>query len=194
MKIIVGLGNPGKKYEKTRHNMGYEVLDSLAEKLSLDIDKKSFDGVFARFSTQKEDVILFKPTTYMNLSGIAVQEIMQFYKVGTDDIIVIFDDMSLPPGSVRLRLSGTSGGQKGIQNIIDTLGTTSIKRIKVGIGEPEYSGVDYVLSKPTPEEKPLIDAAILRARDAVIYALEYGFEKAMSMINVRKEKESDSTE
>lgn len=192
MKLIVGLGNPGKKYEETRHNIGFRVIDSIAEKYRVDVDKNSFNGLFARFSLQNVDVILFKPTTFMNLSGKAVLEITHFFKIEIDDVIVIFDDMSIPVGSIRLRLSGTSGGHKGMEDIINVLGTTEIKRVKVGIGEPTFSGVDHVLSKPTAEEIPLIESAILNARDAVIYAIEHGFEKAMSKMNVKPKKGEDN--
>ena len=148
MKLIVGLGNPGKKYEHTRHNMGFDVVDLFGELAQIDIDKESFKGLVGRGKVFDEDIFLLKPQTYMNLSGESVREIVNYFKISVEDIIVVFDDMALEPGKIRLRLSGSSGGHKGMQNIIDNLGTQDIKRIRVGIGEPQYDTIDYVLSKP----------------------------------------------
>lgn len=183
MKLIVGLGNPGKEYEATRHNCGFRVLDAFADMVSVDVDREDFKGVYGKFKLDGEDIILFKPLTYMNLSGTAVQEIVQFYKINPEDIVVIFDDMALKPGLIRLRLSGTSGGQKGIQNIIDCLGTKDIKRIRIGIGEPEYDAIDYVLGKPSGEDKEKIDEAIGRAKLAIRDYLNHDFHYAMSIYN-----------
>ncbi|MDD4006333.1 MAG: aminoacyl-tRNA hydrolase, partial [Bacilli bacterium] len=145
MKLIVGLGNPGKKYEKTRHNLGYRVIDSLADSLGFSIDKVAFNGLYAKETIFGEPVILFKPTTYMNLSGTAVQEIKAYFNIAIDDVLIIYDDMALEPGRIRLRPSGSSGGHNGIQNIIEVLKTEDIKRLRIGIGEPEFNGMDYVL-------------------------------------------------
>ena len=183
MKLIVGLGNPGKKYEHTRHNMGFDVVDLFGEIAQIDIDKESFKGVVGRGKVFDEDVFLFKPSTYMNLSGEAVQEIVSYFKIDIKDIVVIYDDMALPVGSIRLRPSGSSGGHKGIQNIIDHLGTNEIKRIRVGIGEPVYDSIDYVLSKPTKDEKPLIEEAINNAVEALKVILKNNFDIAMTRFN-----------
>lgn len=183
MKLIVGLGNPGKKYEGTRHNMGFMVIDLLSELAQIDVDKEVFHGLLGRGKIFNEDVMLFKPTTFMNLSGNAVREVSSFFKIPKEDIIVIFDDMALNPGNIRLRPSGSSGGQKGIQNIIEQLGTQEIKRIRVGIGEPPYNSIDFVLGKPTKEEQPLIDQAIVNATEAIKEWLKNGFDKAMSKFN-----------
>lgn len=184
MKLIVGLGNPGKKYEGTRHNMGFSTLDLLSEMSKIDIDKEAFHGLVGRGKIFDQDVLLFKPTTYMNLSGTAVQEIVHFYKIPLEDILVIYDDMALKPGQIRLRLGGSSGGQKGIQNIIQCLGTEKIARIRVGIGEPEnHDVVDYVLTKPHGEDKDKIEAAICQAVEAVKEVLKAGFDRAMSKFN-----------
>lgn len=184
MKLIVGLGNPGKKYENTRHNMGFDTVDKLAEFAQIDIDKEVFSGLLGRGKLFDQDVLLFKPTTFMNLSGTAVQQVVHYFKINIDDIVVIFDDMALKPGMMRMRLSGSSGGQKGIQNIIDNLGTDKIKRIRIGIGEPPFSGaVDFVLSKPTKDEKPLIEDAQDRAVEALKEMLKTNFERAMSKYN-----------
>lgn len=183
MKLIVGLGNPGKKYEGTRHNMGFDVVDLFSEISQIDIDKEVFSGLLGRGKVFDEDVLLFKPTTFMNLSGTAVQQVVHFFKIDVEDIIVIFDDMALNPGVIRLRQFGSSGGQKGMQNIIDNLSTDKIKRIRVGIGEPEYNSIDYVLGKPLKEERVLLDEAINNAVNAIKEALKTNFDKAMSLYN-----------
>lgn len=184
MKLIVGLGNPGKKYEKTRHNIGFRVIDQLADLWKIDVDKQDFKGLFGRGKIKGEDVVLFKPQTFMNLSGEAVLMISQFYKIDHDDILIIFDDLSLPPGKVRLRLNGSSGGQKGMQNTIDLLGSNNIKRIKIGIGEPEFADAsDHVLGKPSKEEIPLIEEGIKNAVAAVGDVLETSFDHAMAKFN-----------
>ena len=183
MKLIVGLGNPGKKYEKTRHNMGFMVLDHLSDISQIDIDKEVFNGLLGRGKLFNNDVLLFKPTTFMNLSGTAVLQVVNYFKINIEDVIVVFDDMALPVGQIRLRKSGSSGGQKGMQNIIDLLHTSEIKRIRVGIGQPSYDVVDYVLGKPLKEEMPLIEDAIIRAVEALKEAMNSNFEKAMSQFN-----------
>ena len=183
MRLIVGLGNPGKEYELTRHNSGFRVLDAFADDIGVDFNKKDFDGEYAKFKLDDEDIVLFKPMTYMNLSGTAVQKIVHFFKIDLDDIVVVFDDMAIKPGEIRLRLEGSSGGQKGMQNIIDCLGSQNIKRIRIGIGEPEFDAVDYVLGKPSKEEKLKIDGAIDRAVSALKEYLNHDFQNAMSKYN-----------
>lgn len=186
MKLIVGLGNPGKQYENTRHNMGFIVLDSLADSLGLTIDKNDFKGLYLRTKYLGEDIILFKPQTYMNLSGEAVVQIVNFFKIDLEDIIVIFDDLALTPGNIRLRLNGSSGGQKGIENIIKLLGTEQIKRIRIGIGQAQFDTVDHVLSKPTLEEKKQLDVAILNAVNAIKDSIKKDFHYAMSIYNKKE--------
>ena len=183
MKLIVGLGNPGKEYANTRHNCGFRVLDAFADAAGVDIDKEDFRGIYGRFKFNGEDIILFKPLTMMNLSGNAVQEIVHYFKIDINDILVIFDDMAIEPGVLRLRPDGSSGGQKGMQNIIDNLGTSNIKRIRVGIGEPQFNSIDWVLGKPTGEDKIKIDEAIERATKAIREYLVHNFENAMSKYN-----------
>lgn len=186
MKLIVGLGNPGKKYEKTRHNMGFFVLDKFADSLGIDIDKEDFKGVYTRVKYQNEDLILLKPHTFMNLSGESVVQVVNFFKLSIEDIIVIFDDMDLTPGNIRLRLNGSSGGQKGIDNIIQLLGSNEIKRIKVGIGRPEFSTVDWVLNKPSKEDQLLIDRAVNNAVEALKDIIKKDFHYAMSIYNKKE--------
>ena len=184
MKLIVGLGNPGKKYEGTRHNMGFMAIDLLSDQARIDVDKEVFHGLMGRGKIFNEDVILFKPTTFMNLSGTAVQEVIHYFKIELEDVVVVFDDMALEPGKIRLRKEGSSGGHKGMQNIIDCLSSEQIKRIRIGIGEPgEWDNVDYVLSKPLKDEKPLIDEAIENATDALKEMLKSDFDRAMNKFN-----------
>lgn len=183
MKLIVGLGNPGKEYEQTRHNCGFRVIDAFADLIDVDFNRNDFDGVYGKFKLDDEDIVLFKPLTYMNLSGTAVQKIVHYFKIKIEDIVVIYDDLAIKPGEIRLRLDGSSGGQKGMQNIIDNLGTQQIKRIRVGIGEPKFDTIDYVLGKPDKEEKKLIDSAIDRAVSALKEYLNHDFLNAMSKYN-----------
>lgn len=183
MKLIVGLGNPGKKYEHTRHNMGFDTIDLFSELAKIDIDKEAFKGLVGRGKVFDEDIYLLKPQTYMNLSGESVREIVSYFKIPTQDIIVIYDDLDLEPGKIRLRLSGSSGGHKGIQNIIENLGTEEIKRIRIGIGKPTFDTIDYVLGKPLKEERPLIDDAINNAVEALKEILKHSFDSAMNKFN-----------
>ena len=184
MKLIVGLGNPGKKYEGTRHNMGFMAVDLLSDQAQIDVDKEVFHGLMGRGKIYDEDVILFKPTTFMNLSGQAVQEVVHYFKIELADIVVVYDDMALEPGKIRLRLEGSSGGHKGMQNIIDCLSTEQIKRIRIGIGEPgENNDIDFVLSKPLKEEMPLIEEAIENAVRALKEMLKSDFDRAMNKYN-----------
>lgn len=183
MKLIVGLGNPGKKYEHTRHNMGFDVLDLFAELAMIDVDKESFKGLLGRGKVFDQDVLLLKPQTYMNLSGESVSEVVNYFKIDVDDIIVIFDDMALPVGKIRLRGSGSSGGHKGMQNIIEHLHTDAIKRIRIGIGEPTFDAIDYVLGKPTKDEKEDVENSIKEAVEALKLALKNNFDIAMTRFN-----------
>lgn len=183
MKLIVGLGNPGKQYHQTRHNMGFLVLDRLADKLGADLDKEAFHGNYGRFKYLDEDIFLLKPLTFMNLSGVSVHELSSYFNISIEDIVIIFDDLALEPGKIRLRASGSSGGHKGIQSIIEQFKTNDIKRIRIGIGEPKVNCIDYVLSKPGKEEQISINQAIDKAVEAIIDFLKNNFHHAMSQYN-----------
>ena len=184
MKLIVGLGNPGKKYEGTRHNMGFMAIDLLSDQAQIDVDKEVFHGLMGRGKIYDEDVILFKPTTFMNLSGTAVQEVVHYFKIALEDTVIVYDDMALAPGVIRLRKEGSSGGHKGIQNIIDCLSTEQIKRIRIGIGEPgDNDNIDYVLSKPLKDEMPVVEEAIANAVRALKEMLKSDFDRAMNKYN-----------
>ena len=183
MKLIVGLGNPGRQYAMTRHNCGFRVIDAFADAAGVDIDKEQFHGAYGRFKFNGEDILLFKPLTMMNLSGTAVQEIVHYFKINIEDILVIYDDMAIEPGVIRLRQDGSSGGQKGMQNIIDNLGTENIKRMRIGIGEPQFDSIEWVLGKPSGEDAVKIDEAIERAKKAIREYLIHDFQNAMSKYN-----------
>ena len=185
MKLIVGLGNPGKQYENTRHNMGYLVLDAFSEMLGCDMDRHDFKGTYGilKQSIANEPLIMLKPETFMNLSGESVRAISDYFKIPVDDIVIVFDDMAIPPGKIRLRPGGSSGSHNGMKNIIQHMGTENIKRIRIGIGEPVHSGVDFVLSKPNAEEQELIDQAVLEACRALKEYLQNGWNQAMNKFN-----------
>ena len=184
MFLIVGLGNPGIEYENTRHNMGFSVLDELMENhVGMEINKNGFKGQYLKTIYLGEDVVFLKPMTYMNLSGESVIEAVHFFKIPLENIVVVFDDMDLNPGTIRLRKSGSSGGQKGMNNIIQLLGSKDIKRIRVGIGKADNSVVDYVLSRPNGDEATLIEVAIKKASDAIVEIIKNGFDRAMNKYN-----------
>ncbi len=160
MKLIVGLGNYGNEYAKTRHNVGFMVVDLLAQNLNCSFNSSKFNADIATTNIKTEKVLIVKPLTYMNLSGEAVMAIANFYKIDNNDIIIIHDDLDLPSGSVRIRKNGSAGGQKGMKNIIDLLKSQDIARIRIGIGKnPLIPVIDYVLGKIPTEEKETMDKA-----------------------------------
>lgn len=184
MLLIVGLGNPGREYEHTRHNMGFDVLDMLADSLGVTFDRTGFKGVYTKTSYLGEDLILLKPTTYMNLSGESIIQALNFYKLSTQEMIVIYDDMDTPVGHIKLKIKGSSGGHNGIKSIIAQTGTEEFARIKVGTGHPANKDiVDYVLNKPSKEEEPLIYTAQKNAVEAIKVSIKDSFNKAMTMYN-----------
>lgn len=183
MKLIVGLGNPGDEYKKTRHNMGFQVIDKLLNKWNLNLNKEDFHGAYIKTKLFDEDVIICKPYTYMNLSGQTVMEITHFYKIKTEDIIVIYDDMDTPVGQIRIKLNGSSGGQKGMMSIIDMMHTEDIKRIKIGIGRATSPVVDYVLNVPNKEDFEKINIAQDKACLAIEEYLKHDFNYIMSRYN-----------
>lgn len=184
MKLIVGLGNPGKEYEMTRHNAGFCVMDALEKELGASISNKKFKALIDTVTIHGEKALLMKPQTYMNASGEAVQQAMHFYRIEPKDIIVIFDDMDLPVGTIRLREKGSAGGQKGMKNIIQLVGTQEIPRIRVGIGKHNnIPTVDYVLGKIEKENKEEFLHAVEKAKDAVIYSMNHTFTDTMTAFN-----------
>jgi len=185
IKIIVGLGNPGQEYAGTRHNVGFAVTDLLAERLKIEVKKKRFGAIFGRGEFSDKKLILFKPWLFMNNSGQAVAAAANFYKLApASDLLVITDDMAIEPGRIRLRKKGSAGGHKGLADIIEKLGTDEFCRLRVGIGQcSEDSAVDFVLDRPTKEEKPLLTDAIERAQEAAICWIEEGIDAAMNRYN-----------
>ena len=181
MKLIIGLGNPGRTYAHTRHNMGFDVVDLLADSLGIDVDHEDFYGVYGYKkypNNSGEVVMLFKPSTFMNLSGKAVRSIKNYYKLDLDDIMVVYDDMDTEIGEIRVKLQGGPGGHHGMEDIIRELGSEQIRRVRVGIGRPAYDAVGYVLAKPTDkEEKRLLDEAKSLAVDAVMTFIKSGLPK-----------------
>jgi len=176
LRLIVGLGNPGREYEKTRHNVGWWVLDRVAERLGVEISREKFNALYGELRLPEGKAVLLKPLTYMNRSGEAVGQFARFFKVEPQEILVIYDDLDLPLGTLRLRLKGSSGGHRGVESIIQALGTKDFPRLRVGIGRPERKEevVNYVLSPFKGEELPLVKEAVERAAECVIQALEGG--------------------
>lgn len=186
MYIITGLGNPSPKYKGTRHNMGFDVIDNIAERNNITVETKKFKGVCGTGVIQGEKVLLLKPETFMNLSGEAVKAAVDFYKINPEDeLIVIYDDISLAPGKLRLRAKGSAGGHNGIKNIIAHLGTEKFKRIKVGVGEKPVGMdlADYVLGRFGKIERITVDKGIDDASRSAEVIIAEGIEKAMNMFN-----------
>ncbi|NLC48189.1 MAG: aminoacyl-tRNA hydrolase [Tenericutes bacterium] len=156
MKLVVGLGNPGKKYEKTRHNCGFKLIDYYASKNNL-IFKSKFKGLYSEQIINNEKIIFLKPQSYMNLSGEVVQQFVKYFNINTEDILVVYDDVNYPVGTFKIKRDGSSGGHNGIDNILDLLKTNQITRLKIGISMNEIPLTDYVLSKLTKEEESLIE-------------------------------------
>jgi len=184
MKLIVGLGNPGKTYEKTRHNIGFMVIDKLLNHLSINLDQNKFNAVFVKTKINNEDVIIMKPQTFMNLSGEAVSQIANFYRISTDDIVIVYDDFDLPLGKIRLREKGSGGTHNGMKNIIQLLGTNNINRIRIGIDKNNLiDQKDYVLGKFNKDEISLLDKAIERVVSALIDYPKMNFNELMNKYN-----------
>ncbi|MGB0717083.1 MAG: aminoacyl-tRNA hydrolase, partial [Phycisphaerae bacterium] len=180
MKLIVGLGNPGPKYDKTRHNVGFAVIDELASRHGISMATEKFHGWYGKGTIAGEAVVLLKPTTFMNRSGQAVQAAGKFFKLTLDDLLVILDDLALPVGRLRMRASGTAGGHNGVKDIIERLGSKDWCRLRVGIGEPLGSTSTYVLSRFTGEDVDLIDAGIGYAGKAIEHWVERGPDLTMT--------------
>jgi PTH1 family peptidyl-tRNA hydrolase len=184
--LVVGLGNPGSKYESTRHNMGFLAADLLAEREHFRFNRLRFHAWTADVTLGGERVLVMKPQTYMNLSGEAVGAAARFYKIPADHVLVISDDISLPAGKLRIRAGGSAGGHNGLKNIIHHLGTDRFPRIKVGVGSPdrpEYDVVDLVIGKPIGEEQKVLFDALGRAADAVSVVIGQGVDRAMNRFN-----------
>lgn len=184
----MGLGNPGKQYDMTRHNIGFHTIDYIADKYGAKLTKLKFKAVYGEATISGEKVYLVKPQTYMNLSGESVRAAADFYKVDPEDILVIYDDISLEPGQLRLRGKGSAGGHNGIKNIIAHLGTQEFPRIKVGVGDkpPRMDLADYVLSRFSKEDREKMEQAFKDAAEAVEVMIAEGPDAAMNQFNGHK--------
>ena len=179
--LIVGLGNPGREYEKTRHNAGFRALDILADKLGCKVDKLKFQGLYGQVNHKGRKLLLLKPQTYMNLSGRSVLQLSAFFHVPPQNIIVLFDDISLEPGRLRLRKDGSAGGHNGIKSIIAELGSQDFPRVKIGVGakpHPDFDLADWVLSAFSAQEEKALQPALERAADAALAIIEAGLPEA----------------
>lgn len=186
MYIIAGLGNPGKQYAKTRHNVGFDTIDILADKYNISVDTKKHKALCGKGMIEGQKVVLAKPQTFMNLSGESVRELVDFYKIDPEEeLIVIYDDISLEPGKIRIRKKGSAGGHNGIKNIIAQLGTQNFQRIKVGVGEKPkgWDLADYVLGHFSKEDRGLVDDALKRVAGAVELMVQGEVDQAMNQFN-----------
>ena len=184
MFLIVGLGNPGKKYSKTRHNVGFMVVDNLVKDMGITTLQGKHKALFAQTTLYDHKILLAEPQTFMNLSGESVSEIASWYKIATDHIVVVYDDVDLEPGSIRIREKGSSGGHKGMESIISHVRSMDFPRVRIGIGkDSSIETADYVLSKFTKEELILIDDAISSASDAIKCIIAEGTSAAMNKYN-----------
>lgn len=184
--LLVCLGNPGDKYENTRHNVGFQVADEVAERQHAPIQKLKFKALTNLLTISGEKVLVMKPITYMNLSGEAVRQAVDFYKVSPDHVLVVSDDTALAIGRLRIRKGGSAGGHNGLKSIIQHLGTDQFPRLRVGVGEkphPDYDLADWVLGKFVGEDKKAIDAAVKKAADAIACILSDGTDQAMNRFN-----------
>lgn len=191
MYIIAGLGNPTKEYDKTRHNVGFEVIDRLADRYDIDVSERKHRAFCGKGMIEGQKVLLVKPQTFMNLSGESLRSVVDYYKVMPEELVVIYDDISLPLGQLRIRLKGSAGGHNGIKNIIAHLGTQEFPRIKVGVGAkpPRMDLKDYVLSRFSKGEQELMDEAFQEAAQAVAMMIGEGADRAMNHFNTKKKEE-----
>lgn len=190
IKLVVGLGNPGRKYNKTRHNIGFMVLDNIAKRLELGPWKEKYGGLFIDCYVGFDKVIFLKPQNYINLSGDVMIEYVKFFGIKLDDIVIVNDDLDLPLGMLKLKQKGSSGGHNGLKNIENQLGTNEYKRVKIGISNDKTMDTkDYVLSKFTKEELKVLSVAIEKASDAVLTSFRTPFPELMSKYNVKNKAE-----
>ena len=185
MYLIVGLGNPESDYAKTRHNMGFNVINKLSDKYGIEVNKKKFKSLFGMGEIEGKKVILLKPQTYMNLSGEAVRECMDFYKIKPEELIVIYDDVDTDLGNVRIRIKGSAGTHNGMKSVIENISTEEFARIRVGIGKPEFEGdaINYVIGAIPEEEVKILDEGTSTAAEAMIEILKIGVDNTMNKYN-----------
>ena len=185
MYLIVGLGNPENEYANTRHNMGFDTINEIAKNNNINITKSKFKGLYETGIIQGKKVILLKPQTYMNLSGESIKEICDFYKIESKDIIVIYDDIDIEKGKIKLRKKGGPGSHNGMKSVVQELGTTEFPRVRVGIGQPEFKSdmINYVIGKVPEEEQKVLHEGVKRAAEAVEEIVKNGIDIAMNKFN-----------
>lgn len=185
MKLIVGLGNPGRKYAGTRHNVGFEVVAEVARRLGTEKPRARFNGEVVEAKIAGEKLVFLRPATYMNRSGASVLAARDFYKLADDEILIVCDDINLPLARLRVRAKGSSGGQKGLADVIQRFGTEDLSRLRIGIGSPPegWDAADYVLGRFSREELAEVEPAILRAADAAVVWARDGIDTCMSQFN-----------
>ena len=185
MYLIVGLGNPESDYAKTRHNMGFNVINKLSDKYGIEVNKKKFKSLFGMGEIEGKKVILLKPQTYMNLSGEAVRECMDFYKIKPEELIVIYDDVDTDLGNVRIRIKGSAGTHNGMKSVVENISTEEFARIRVGIGKPEDGEdmISYVIGAIKEEDKEGLEKGVEKAFEAVVIALKENIDIAMNRLN-----------
>lgn len=194
MKIIAGLGNPGPKYETTRHNVGFIVVDLIGDALNCDLDERAFGGLCGRCRYQDERLILVKPQTFMNRSGECVGRLANYFKVAHEDILVIADDLDQPVGALKMRERGSSGGHNGLKSIIAALGSDDFPRLKIGIGNGPYGAVDHVLGAFDDAEFEIVAPLLTAARDAALHWCREGAQATMNKYNRRPKKAGPAVE
>lgn len=184
--LIVGLGNPGKEYERSRHNCGFRALDILAKDLGCSVDRGKFQGLYGQTTYQGKKLYLLKPLTYMNLSGRSVLQLSAYFSIPPQRIIVLFDDISLEPGRLRIRADGSAGGHNGIKSIIQELGSQSFPRVKIGVGakpHPDYALADWVLSSFSAQEEKALSVSLPNAAQAALAIIDHGVPEAANRFN-----------
>lgn len=184
--LIVGLGNPGKEYERSRHNCGFRALDVLADRLGCKIEKAKFQGIYGQCTYGPKKLLLLKPLTYMNLSGRSVLQLSSYFNIPPQRIIVLFDDISLQPGRLRIRADGSAGGHNGIKSIIGELGSQSFPRVKIGVGakpNPDYDLADWVLGSFAAADEKALSVSLSNAADSVLAIIDYGVPEAANRFN-----------
>ena len=186
MYLVAGLGNPGKEYDMTRHNIGFHTIDYIADKLGVKIKKLKYKAIYGECDINGEKVILVKPQTYMNLSGESISEFVKFFKIPTENVIIISDDIALETGRIRIRKKGSAGGHNGLKNIIYMLNSENFNRIRIGVGaptHPDYDLKDFVLGRFTKDEIPVLEESIIKSYKAVVEIIKRGADSAMNKFN-----------
>lgn len=185
MYLIIGLGNPEEEYARTRHNMGFDTINKISEKYNIKVNKNKFNSLYGTGTIEGERVILLKPQTYMNLSGTALRDFMNFYKLSSKDIIVIYDDLDIEPGIIKIRKKGGPGTHNGMKSVVKEIGTEDFSRIRIGIGNPEYKNdlLNYILTRIPDDEYKILQSSINNAAEAVCEIIRNGIDSAMNLYN-----------